>query len=351
MTSDFPLTPVQLRRASYKLKDQMSDYMDALGSEDDYNIKDFMAIATDYNWSMKNQPLLQAFANGHNISSRYIQQLLIGVFGALDFDDETTSILTNSMSIDLAEAVQNWRLNHVPEDLKDDPASQLRNIRIAYRLADIVHSPSASTYRYSHDVDHMENYIRDLMSFVLNCSMIPGEGIRYLARFAYAVKNLDHYSLEFTLELYNRLHSEDFAVTDEDLEMLTVFEIPSNLNERYDNFAVEKSGELCFYGIPLNWIDLETREKLSDKILKAAYPGAELTELLISQPLFRAYTLATISEGIYNFALDEDNNPIDFTYAENKVIVSYKGISHDLERNLDKEALKAALLELDIPFK
>ncbi|NCE77305.1 hypothetical protein D1157_20640, partial [Anaerotruncus sp. X29] len=89
MTSDFPLTPVQLRRASYKLKDQMSDYMDKLDKDDDYTIKEFMAIATDYNWSMKNQPILQEFANGYNNPSRYIQQRIISVFGALDFDDET----------------------------------------------------------------------------------------------------------------------------------------------------------------------------------------------------------------------------------------------------------------------
>lgn len=364
MISDFPLTPVQLRRASYKLKDQMSDYMDKLGEDDDYTIKDFMAIATDYNWSMKNQLLLQEFANGYNNTSRYIQQRMINVFGALDFDDETISLLTSPVSMtypsnglylglrDLAEVVQDWRLKNAPEDVKDDPAAQLRNIRIAYRLADIAHNLHRELKFFNeYDVDHMLNYIQDLMSFVVNRSLMPGDGTRYLARFAYAVKNIDHYSLEFALNLYKRLHSEDFTVTDGDLELLTVFDLPSNLNERYNTFATEETGELCFYGVPLTWIDLETRERVSAEILKAAYTGAELTELLISQPLFMAYTLASVSEGIYNFALDEDNNPIDFTHAEGKVVVSYKGIPHDLEPDLDKESLKAAMLEFDIPFE
>ena len=364
MTSDFPLTPVQLRRASYKLKDQMSDYMDALGRDVDYTVKDFMAIATDYNWSMKNQPLLQEYVKNYNNSTRYIPQRIMSVFGALDFDDETTSLLTAPMTMtqpsngfyieirDLAEVVQDWRLDNAPEDVKDDPAAQLRNIRIAYRLADVAHNLHRELKAFDeYDVDHMLNYIQDLMSFAVNRSMMPGDGTRYLARFAYAVKNLDHYSLEFTLNLYKRLHSEDFTVTDEDLELLTVFDLPSNLNERYESFANEETGELCFYGIPLNWIDLETRERVSDEILKAAYPGAELTELLISQPLFMAYTLASVSEGIYNFALDKADNPIDFTHAEGKVIVSYKGIPHDLELDLDKESLKAAMLEFDIPFE
>lgn len=364
MTSDFPLTPVQLRRASYKLKDQMSDYMDKLGRDDDYTIKDFMAIATDYHWSMENQPLLQEFANGYNNASRYVQQRMISVFGALDFDDEIISLLTTPVSMshpsngfyleirDLAEAVQDWRLDNAPEDVKDDPAAQLRNIRIAYRLADIAHNLHRELKAFDeYDVDDMLNYIQDLMSFAVNRSMMPGDGTRYLARFAYAVKNLDHYSLEFALNLYKRLHSEDFTVTDGDLELLTVFEVPSNLNERYDNFPTEENGELCFYGVPLNWIDLETRERVSAEILKAAYPGNELTELLISQPLFMAYTLASVSEGIYNFALDKDDNPIDFTHVEGKVVVSYKGIPHDLEPDLDKESLKAAMLEFDIPFE
>lgn len=363
MTLEFPFTPTQLRRAGYKLENQMLEYFNSIETDSDYTIKNLLAIATDPNWSMALQSVLNEFANGYNNSTRYVPQRMISVFGALDFDDETVSLLMAPLNAihsisgyyleinDLAKAVQDWRLNHAPEDVKDDLTAQLRNIRIAYRLAEVVNNLNnemRSSEKYS--TDHMLAYIRDLMSFAVNRSLIPGDGTRFQSRFAYAVKNLDQFSLEFGLELYNRLHSEEFTITDNDLEMLTVFTVPCVLKNEYPNFVTNESDDLCFYGVPINWIDVETRERLSSKIIDAAYPGSEMSELLISQPLYMAYTLAQVSEGIYNFAIDIDDNPIDFTHAEGKVIVSYKGIPHDLELDLDKDSLNDAMTELDIPF-
>lgn len=359
MISNFPFNANQLRKASLKLTDRISDTIEKTENLD-MRFKGLDIAAASIRFSGLNYTQLLPDLAEYNNSERYKSHRIMTVTNALELPEYSIMAICSEINLEymsgalrinreLAQYVVNWREEHSDELAQaETPVEQLRNIRLAFRIIAMMYAvPETLKSCESYDMEHEYNLISDIMRFVINRSLIPGDGVRFLGQIAYVAKNLDKLSYEIAFKLYDMFKDDSYTLTDDDLKMLVAFENTDKLNNESTHYGVVDK-ELTFYGIPISWLDTNTYEGFVQRLTAIAIDGAR-TDLLITQPLKRAYTLAQFTDGVFNYALDESNNAIDFEHTTDKVIARYKLIVIELDFDLTEEQITTQMNEAGIP--
>ena len=349
MISEFPFNQTQLRRASYKLSDALGKAFDSVENTDRLE-SDLTTIAAHPQLLLTNESQMASHISYMNPNNSHAQNILT-LFRVLDMPDEKFVEFMQDRT--LLESITGFATRPIADfmvdsyfkqasETTDQPEEQLRNIKLAFRFV-----------QYAHTVLNIPNAFlgseEEKMFSIFNALVISHFKSRYdrqysillSANIIYAAMQIDNLSYRIANEIWNFTRADDFTLTDEDLQMLSAFDNPKNIIESVDNSI--KPTVLTFYGIPISWFSEAAQIKLENAILMAAYPNLESKELLITQPAFKAYTLAQVIDGPFNYAIDAQNKALDFENLDNKITLTYGDETYVFDSDLSKEDFEEQL--------
>lgn len=344
MISEFPFTDKQLRKESYRLSDRLFKTMT------DPNLrptlsdlsKDLDIIAAKPFWSQSTHAelsykLSRAFEAQQDVTTAIAIQML-------DIPLEYfNKMLMKPASIDfgIIEYIVAYRQNS--ESTADNLTNQLRNIRLAYRLCEIV---QLNTSKLHFEFNELNVFYTELIFHAL--SKQDSDQSKSLDKFMgealYVLKHIDQLSLKIAFKIASSDDPDsEFVLSEDDLKMLAAFQIANDTVSQPDNPTLEK--ELTLYGIPTSWLTEIASRRINDSIFELVHANMN-KNLLETHSLYKTYTLAQNLPGTYNYALTDNNEPLDFEKVDDSIKFTIGSTEHLLPLDLTPEELEIKINEI-----
>lgn len=346
MISEFPFTDKQLRKESYRLSDRIFKTMT------DPNLrptlsdlsKDLDIIAAKPFWSQSTHAelgykLSRGFNEINDISTAIAIQML-----DIPLED-FNKMLMKPISIDfiIIEYIVAYRQNSEPT--ANNLTNQLRNIRLAYRLCEIVQLNYSDSNRHFKFNTLNEFYTELVYRTLPKHDSDESKSLdKFMGEALYVLKHIDQLSLKIAFKIASSDDPDsEFVLSEDDLKMLAAFQIANDTVTQADNPTLEN--ELTLYGIPTSWLSETASRRINDSIFELVHANMN-KNLLETHSLYKTYTLAQNLPGTYNYALNDNNEPLDFEKVDDSIKFTIGSTEHLLPLDLTSEELEIKINEI-----